>query len=124
MRPRLDATTAFTYPDNRLLGLQDLISEDLMRNPDMLNHDGEPYLLVIKNGNTTGVTIGRATDIFSYVREYFNNGLTGPRRSGLSSPMTTSPDSSSPPAIQVLSSLTPATASAASSLEVPARRSP
>lgn len=44
-----------------------------MRKPDMLDHDGEPCLLVIKNGNTTGVTIGRATGIFSYVRKYFSN---------------------------------------------------
>ena len=45
--------------------------------------DGEPCLFVIKNGNTTGVTIDRATSIFWYVREYFNN---RPRRSGLFSP--------------------------------------
>ncbi|KAG8952880.1 hypothetical protein FRC04_003329 [Tulasnella sp. 424] len=73
MYPRADAASTFKYPYDRLLQLRDLISEDLMRNPDMLDHDGEPCLLVIKNGNTTGVTIGRATGIFSYVREYFTN---------------------------------------------------
>ncbi len=40
----------------------------------ILDHDGEPCLLVIKNGNATGVTIGRATGIFSFARKYFNNG--------------------------------------------------
>ncbi|KAI1788973.1 hypothetical protein LXA43DRAFT_1096856, partial [Ganoderma leucocontextum] len=74
MYPLTDATTTFKYPDDRLLQLQGLISEDLMCNPDMLDKDAESSLLVIKNGNTTGVTIGRATGIFSYVREYFNNG--------------------------------------------------
>jgi len=58
---------------DRLLPLRDLISEDFMRKPDMLDHDGESCLLVIKNGNATGVTIGRATGIFSYVRKYSSN---------------------------------------------------
>jgi hypothetical protein len=73
MRPRADAATTFKYPYDRLLPLRDLIPEDLMHNPDMLDHDGEACLLVIKNGNTTGVTIGCATGVFSYVREYFSN---------------------------------------------------
>ncbi|KIJ15135.1 hypothetical protein PAXINDRAFT_99664 [Paxillus involutus ATCC 200175] len=69
----VDAAPSFEYPDDRLLPLWDLISEDLMRKPDMLDHDGESCLLVIKNGNATGVTIGRATGIFSYVCKYFSN---------------------------------------------------
>jgi hypothetical protein len=73
MRPHPAATTTFKYPNDCLLGLRDIISEDLMRNPDMLDHDGESCLLVIKNDNTTGFTIGRATGIFSCVREYFNS---------------------------------------------------
>ena len=73
MYPRVDAAPNFEYPDDRLLPLRDLISEDLMHKPDMLDHDGESCLLVIKNGNATGVTIGRANGIFSYVRKYFNN---------------------------------------------------
>jgi hypothetical protein len=73
MYPRTDAASTFKYPDDRLLRLRDFISEDLMRKPDMVDHNKEPCLLVIKNGKTTGVTIGRATGIFSYVREYVNN---------------------------------------------------
>lgn len=73
MKSHADAASTFKYPYDRLLKLRDIISEDLMHNPDMLDPDGEPCLLVIKNGNTTGVTIGRATGIFSYVREYFTN---------------------------------------------------
>ena len=73
MYPCVDATLNFEYPDDRLLPLQDLISEDLIHKPDMLNHDGESCLLVIKNSNATGVTIGHATGIFSYVHKYFNN---------------------------------------------------
>jgi len=69
-----DTTTTFEYPLDRLLKLDNIFSEDLMHDPDMLDHDGEPCLFVIKNGIATGLTIGRATGIFSYVREYFTNG--------------------------------------------------
>ena len=71
MYRRYDGRPTFKYPDDRLLPLRDIISEELMRHPDMLNRDDEPCLLVIKSGNATGVTIGRATGVFSYVREYF-----------------------------------------------------
>lgn len=46
-----------------------MISQELMRHPDMLDHDNEACLIVIKSGNATGVTIGRATGIFSFVRD-------------------------------------------------------
>ena len=45
-----------------------MITDECMREPDMLHHDNEACLLVIKNGNATDVTIGRATGIFSFVR--------------------------------------------------------
>jgi hypothetical protein len=51
----------------------DTISDDLMRNPDMWDSAGEACLLVVKNGNATGTTIGRANGIFSIVRDYFND---------------------------------------------------
>jgi hypothetical protein len=44
-----------------------------MHNPDMWDSDGEPRLLVIKSGNATGTTIGRANGIFSIVRDYSND---------------------------------------------------
>jgi len=69
MYPRDDGLTTFKYPSDRLLPLRDMISEELMRRPDMLDHDNESCLIVIKSGNATGVTIGRATGIFSFVRD-------------------------------------------------------
>jgi hypothetical protein len=74
MYPRHDAPTTFKYPRGRLLKLRDIIPEDQMRNPDMLDPSGEQCLFVIKNGKTSGVTIGRATGIFSFVRQRFDNG--------------------------------------------------
>jgi len=71
---RADVTTTFEYPEDRLLELRDVMQEDQMHNPDMLDDNGKPCLLVLKDGNTTGLTIGHGTGIFSFVREYFNNG--------------------------------------------------
>ena len=67
MYPRYDGKTTFKYPDNRLLPLHSTITEERMCEPDMLDHDNEACLLVIKNGNATGITIGRASGIFSFV---------------------------------------------------------
>ena len=67
MHPRVDSGSTFKYPDDGLLPLRGIMSEDRMLRPDMLDGNGEPCLLVIKNGHATGVTVGRATGIFSYV---------------------------------------------------------
>ena len=56
-----------------MLPLIGTITDDLMRNPDMWDSDGEPCLLVVKNGNATGTTIGRANGVFSIVRDYSND---------------------------------------------------
>ncbi|KAI0032653.1 hypothetical protein K488DRAFT_49424 [Vararia minispora EC-137] len=69
MYPRDDGRPSFKYPAGRLLPIRGMISEELMRAPDMLDHDNEPCLIVIKSGNATGVTIGRATGIESFVRD-------------------------------------------------------
>jgi hypothetical protein len=66
---RDDGKTTFKYPYDRLLPLRDMIVEERMREPDMLDHDNEACLFVIKNGNATDITIGRATGIFSFVRD-------------------------------------------------------
>jgi hypothetical protein len=44
-----------------------------MRTPDMWDSDGEPCLLVVKSGNATKTTLGRANCVFSIVREYFTD---------------------------------------------------
>ena len=52
-----------------LLRLRDIITEELMRNPDVLDRNGEPCSLVAKSGSATNVTVGRANGIFSFVRD-------------------------------------------------------
>ncbi|CAE7205656.1 unnamed protein product [Rhizoctonia solani] len=67
----------FKYYRNGGLGhvlpLSGTITDELMRSPDMWDSEGEPCLLVLKNGNATGTTIGRANGAFSIVREYFQD---------------------------------------------------
>ena len=53
-----------------------IITDDLMRNPNLWDPDGEPCLLVVKNGNAPGTTIGSANGVFSIVRGYFSNDMS------------------------------------------------
>ena len=39
----------------------------------MIDQDGEKCIMVLKNGSKTGRTIGRANNVFSYTRYYFEN---------------------------------------------------
>ncbi|EGN92456.1 hypothetical protein SERLA73DRAFT_191106 [Serpula lacrymans var. lacrymans S7.3] len=69
--PRDDANWSFTYPNDRLLPLVGTITDQQMHHPDMFDSNHEPCLLVVKSGNSTGTTIGRANGVFSVVREYY-----------------------------------------------------
>ncbi|KAI9439642.1 hypothetical protein H4582DRAFT_2119419 [Lactarius indigo] len=69
----LAANWVFEYPEDRRLPLRGTITDGLMCTPDMWDLDGEPCLLVIKSGNTTNTTIGRANGVFSIVRDYFQD---------------------------------------------------
>jgi hypothetical protein len=70
MNPDPETRSDFKYPYSRLLQLQDIVKEDELRHPTMLDANGEDCIIVVKSGNATGVTIGRSTDIESFVREY------------------------------------------------------
>lgn len=47
------------------------VSDELLRNPDMFDNNGEPCTLVVKNG--TGPTIGRANGMLSIMRRYLQD---------------------------------------------------
>ncbi|KAL4078815.1 hypothetical protein V8B97DRAFT_2067909 [Scleroderma yunnanense] len=66
--------TSFKYLRGRLLPLWNVVKESKLRHPTMFDANGEPCLIVVKNGNSTGVTIGRATCTMFFVREYFKDG--------------------------------------------------
>ncbi|KAI0723734.1 hypothetical protein C8T65DRAFT_723862 [Cerioporus squamosus] len=69
-----DIPTRGVCPIDRLYGLRDHLTEEDMRHPNMFASNGEERLLVIKSGFGSGLTLGCATGIFSYVREYFDDG--------------------------------------------------
>lgn len=63
----------FEYPWDRLLRLEGTIPEEEMRYPTEFDENDEPCLIVIKRGNTTGLTVGRANDVCSYARYDFTD---------------------------------------------------
>ena len=65
---------SFSYPLDGLLPLQDIMKDDELRRPTTLDPNGVRCLYVAKNGASTGMTIGRASGMRSFVREYFPDG--------------------------------------------------
>ncbi|KAG0123145.1 hypothetical protein HOY82DRAFT_511576 [Tuber indicum] len=63
---------SFKYPPNRLLKVRDIITDSEMRSPQILDENGNQCILVMKRGSATGLTLGRANNIVSFVRNYFN----------------------------------------------------
>ena len=65
----------FEFPGNHLLSIRGTIPDTEMRKPNMYDERNERCIMVIKNGRSSGVTIGRAEGIFSYTRIHSN--ITG-----------------------------------------------
>jgi hypothetical protein len=70
MYPHAETRANYKYPRGGLMQLRYFVKDGELRRPTMLDANGEQCLIVVKNGATTGVTLGRATDIESFVREY------------------------------------------------------
>ncbi|KAK0477396.1 hypothetical protein IW261DRAFT_1566300 [Armillaria novae-zelandiae] len=67
--------SSFKYPIGGLLQVQGIPKEEEIRHPTLLDANSEECLIVIKNGKSIGVTIGRGTGIASFVREYLEDGI-------------------------------------------------
>ncbi|KAI5992374.1 hypothetical protein F5J12DRAFT_860015, partial [Pisolithus orientalis] len=74
MNPDQTAPSMFEYPYDRLFPIQGIVPEDELASPKMCEADGEPCILLIKNGGKTNTTIGRGTGIKSFVRDYSSDG--------------------------------------------------
>jgi len=70
MYPHAETRARFKYPSSGLMQLQKIVTYEELRHPTMLDANGEECLIVAKNGAATGFTLGRATGIESFVREY------------------------------------------------------
>ncbi|TFY68395.1 hypothetical protein EVG20_g3582 [Dentipellis fragilis] len=65
----------FKYPIDHLIRLKGTIPDEEMRYPPILDRDEGPYTKVIKRSSTTGLSVGRANDVFSYARYYDDDNL-------------------------------------------------
>ena len=61
--------TTFQYPENRQLRICGIVGRELLAQPDMLDRNGRPSLVVFKDGSTTGLTVGRYSCLESFTRE-------------------------------------------------------
>lgn len=70
MHPRrVDSRRAFKYPEGRQLRINGIVSKELLANPDLRDGNNQPCLIVLKDGNSTDLTVGRATGMESFVRD-------------------------------------------------------
>lgn len=87
----------------------------------MLDANGEECIIVVKNGATTGVTLGRATGIESFVREYKDYAIHSTSMYIAVYPHSNKDGTFSSPGTPGLLSVTPTIASLACLLAVPVR---
>lgn len=65
----------YQYPQDGLLQAYGVVQDDEMRNPRHLDVHGEKCLLVVKNGLTTGTTVGRTNGLKSFTRTFPEYGI-------------------------------------------------
>ncbi|KIY44819.1 hypothetical protein FISHEDRAFT_77229 [Fistulina hepatica ATCC 64428] len=65
----------YRYPRDGLLQAYGVVQDDEIRNPQHLDVYGEKCLLVVKNGLTTGTTVGRVNGLESFTRIYDDYGI-------------------------------------------------
>jgi len=65
----------YQYPQDGLLQAYGVVLADEIYNPQHLDVHGEKCLLVVKNGLTTGTTVGRVNGLESFTRTYEEYGI-------------------------------------------------
>ena len=61
--------------DDSLLQAYGVVSAAEISNPKHLDANGQPCLIVVKNGGTTNTTVGRANGLESVKRTYLEHGI-------------------------------------------------
>ncbi|KAH9081743.1 hypothetical protein EDB83DRAFT_2334483 [Lactarius deliciosus] len=67
--PRSGGRTVFKFPTNRQLMINGWVTRELLANPDCFDMNGEPCLIVMKDGNATGLTVGRYAGLEAYLSD-------------------------------------------------------
>ncbi|KAF7327811.1 hypothetical protein MKEN_00360900 [Mycena kentingensis (nom. inval.)] len=70
----------FKYPYDRLLRLFGTIPATEMRNPTSVDENGDPCIVVLKQGSSSGLTIGRLNTITSVCRHHLKGVDSAPTR--------------------------------------------
>ncbi|KAI0277793.1 hypothetical protein BGY98DRAFT_977540, partial [Russula aff. rugulosa BPL654] len=73
MHPHIANQPSFEFPGDRILEFHGTLTIDQMHSPDPKNVDsrGEPTIMVLKRGATTGLTVGCLNNIRSILRKPF-----------------------------------------------------
>ena len=67
--PKNPPNLNFKFPENRLLPLRGTVGLDELHKPTTYDEHGNRCLLVLKNGKSTGLTVGRANSLMSITRQ-------------------------------------------------------
>ena len=67
MYPQSDSRKTFKYPENRQLRIGGIVTKEHLANPDLFDSDGQPCLIVLKDGSTTDLTVERYAGLESFL---------------------------------------------------------
>ncbi|KAH7882030.1 hypothetical protein F5I97DRAFT_1832632 [Phlebopus sp. FC_14] len=76
MFPQPQDRKNYSYPEDGLIQAYGVVQEAEMHNPQHLDVHGEKCLLVVKNGLSTGTTVGRVNGLESFRRIYKEYGIS------------------------------------------------
>ncbi|EKM54768.1 uncharacterized protein PHACADRAFT_197198, partial [Phanerochaete carnosa HHB-10118-sp] len=65
--PQSGGRTVFKFPANRQLRINGCVTLELLAVPDCFDSNGKPCLIVMKDGNTTDLTVGRYAGLEAYL---------------------------------------------------------
>ncbi|KAI0055877.1 hypothetical protein BV25DRAFT_1872997 [Artomyces pyxidatus] len=65
--PRSNGSTAVRFPTNRQVRINGCVSRELLAVPDCFDNNGEPCLIVMKDGNASDLTVGRYAGLEAYL---------------------------------------------------------
>jgi hypothetical protein len=69
--PNSNGRTDFKFPSDRQLRIQGCVTPELLTSPDCYDSNGEPCLIVMKDGNTTNLTVGGLAGMEAYTCDVF-----------------------------------------------------
>lgn len=66
MHPRTDTKAEARFPPNGLLRIRGFVTKEQLANPESLDVNGEPCLIVLKDGCVSDLTFGRYSGLESF----------------------------------------------------------